>query len=125
LIARFHAAKITCDVAPALLDGEIEGSFAIPAMQRVSFETAGARAACEQWRYMPLPAMFALLSTRKRVVSRCPFFEDHLNGFKQLINKLEKLNGAAACNRLQVAIVRLHVCAAPHEKTSDFKMSLT
>ena len=47
LFSRFHASKIRCNVALALLDGVFEGSPAIPAMQRVSFVTAAVRAACE------------------------------------------------------------------------------
>jgi hypothetical protein len=79
-LRRSNAAKILFNVGIVeWADGEFEGSHARPATQRVSFETAAARAACKRRRYLVLAATSALLSTRKRVVSRCLFLEDSIN----------------------------------------------
>ncbi len=71
----------------AVLDGVFEGSFAIPATQRVSLGTAAARAR----RYLALAATSALLSTRKRVTSRCARQEEYMSGVLFLTTEIRKI----------------------------------
>ena len=97
-LPRSNAAKIRCNVALAFLDGEFEGSFARTATQRVSFETAAARAACERRRYLSLAATSALLSTRKRVVSRCPLHEERIKAVRPLITEIRKIERSCSVN---------------------------
>jgi hypothetical protein len=79
--------QILCNVAPEALDGVFEGSFAIPATQRVSLGTAMARAR----RYLALAATSALRSTRKRVTSSFPSREDHMSAVRPLITEIRKI----------------------------------
>jgi hypothetical protein len=92
----YNAAKIIHNASRVVpsgrdFDGKLEGSHAITATQRVSFETEEARAACERRRYLSLAAKSALLSTRKRVISRCPLSEDLINAVQPLITEIRKI----------------------------------
>ncbi len=126
---RSNAAQIRCNVAPAVPDSVFEGSLAIPATQRVSLGTAMARAR----RYLSFAATSALLSTRKRVTSRCPSIEDTMSAVEPLITEIRKIelncSGARDLKNHVVEgvvlfVLRLKVCAALHEKTSDIKFSI-
>ncbi len=86
-LRRSSAAQKRCNVALAALDGVFEGSFAIPATQRVSLGTAAARAR----RYLALAATSALLSTRKRVTSSSPLAEEFMSAVLPLKTEIRKI----------------------------------
>jgi hypothetical protein len=87
----------------------------------VSFETAAARAACERRRYLLLAATSALLSTRKRVISRRSSHVDQINAVKPLITEIRKIE--RSCSARAVSKIISKGCSTPYPSPPRLRRS--